>query len=127
MNFILSKKTTMKVLIVDDNEQARRMIKHYLRDLADETCECNDGAEAVSAYTAFQPDWVLMDWEMKQVNGLAATYGIIANFPDAKVLMVTNYDENDLRRAAAEAGACGFVLKDDLLSLHSLLKEAQTH
>jgi CheY-like chemotaxis protein len=117
----------MKVLIVDDNEQARQMIKHYLHGLSDEFRECADGAEAVSAYAEFTPDWVLIDWEMKQVNGLVATRDIIADFPDAKVLMVTNYDEKDLRQAATEAGARGFVLKDDLLSLRSLLMEAQTH
>jgi CheY-like chemotaxis protein len=117
----------MKVLIVDDNEQARQMIRHYLHKLSDEFRECADGAEAVSAYAEFLPDWVLMDWEMKQVNGLIATRNIIADFPDAKVLMVTNYDEKDLRQAATEAGARGFVLKDDLLSLHLFLKKSTEH
>ncbi len=112
----------MKVLIVDDNEQARWMIKHYLRELSDEIRECEDGAEALSAYAEFLPDWVLMDWEMKQVGGLAATQNIIEQFPDAKILIVTNYDENDLRQTAKEAGAVGFILKDDLLMLRSFLK-----
>ena len=113
----------MKVLIVDDNEQARRMIKQYLREPSYEFRECEDGAEAVSAYAEFLPDWVLMDWEMKQVNGLSATRQVIASFPDAKVLIVTNYDEKDLRQAATDAGASGFVLKDDLLMLQSFLKK----
>lgn len=113
----------MKVLIVDDNQQARQMIIHYLRGLSDDFRECADGAEAVHAYSDFLPDWVLMDYEMKQVNGLAATRHIIADFPEAKILMVTNYDEQDLRRAAMEAGACGYVLKDDLLSLHWFLTQ----
>nr|MBA4184545.1 response regulator [Acidobacteriota bacterium] len=46
----------MKVLIVDDNQQARQMIKHYLRELSDEFRECADGAEALSAYADFLPD-----------------------------------------------------------------------
>ena len=117
----------MKVLIVDDNEQARWMIKRYLRELSDDFRECEDGAEAVSAYTEFQPDWVLMDWEMKQVGGLVATQSIINQFPDAKILMVTNYDEKDLRQAAKDAGAIGFVLKDDLLMLQSFLKKSNDH
>ena len=112
----------MKVLIVDDNEQARRMIKHYLSELSDEFRECEDGEEALNAYKEFLPDWVLMDWEMKQVNGIAATQNIIAEFPDAKILIVTSYDENDLRQTAKEAGAVGFILKDDLLLLQSFLK-----
>ena len=107
----------MKVLIVDDNEQARWMIKHYLRELSGEFRECADGAEALSAYADFHPDWVLMDWEMKQVHGLAATRRIIADFPEARILIVTNYDQKDMRQAATEAGAIGFVTKDNLLDL----------
>ena len=121
MSYNFTGKTAMKVLIVDDNEQARWMIKHYLREFSDEFRECEDGAEALEAYADFQPDWVLMDWEMRQVNGLVATQSIINQFPDAKILIVTNYDEKDLRQAATEAGASGFILKDDLLKLQSFL------
>ena len=112
----------MKVLIVDDNQQMRQTVKFYLRDLVDETHECADGAEAVAAYTEFQPDWVLMDWEMKRVDGLAATRRIRAEFPDAHILMVTQYDDRELHQAASEAGVSVYVLKDDLLSLRSLLQ-----
>ena len=59
---------------------------------------------------------------MKRVSGFAATQNIIEKFPDAKILIVTNYDEKDLRQAATEAGASGFILKDDLLRLQSFLK-----
>ena len=107
----------MKVLIVDDNEQARRMIKHYLREFSDEFRECEDGADALETYAEFLPDWVLMDWEMKRFNGLAATQNIISRFPDAKIIIVTNYDETDLRDEARKAGACGYMLKDNLIDL----------
>jgi CheY-like chemotaxis protein len=127
MNFNSGKKTEMKVLIVDDNEQARWMIKHYLCDISEEFRECEDGADALKAYAEFLPDWVLMDWEMKQVNGLAATVQIIRNFPDAKILIITNYDEQSMRQAALEAGAKGFVTKDDLQILQSLLKKSNNH
>lgn len=123
----MTEKAKMKVLIVDDNEQARWMIKHYLRDLSNEFRECEDGAEAVFAYSEFQPDWVLMDWEMKKVGGIVTTQNIINRFPDAKILIVTNYDEKDLRQAATEAGASGYVLKDDLLDLQSFIKKSNDH
>ncbi len=112
----------MKVLIVDDNEQARRMMKHYLGEQTHEFLECEDGSEALAAYAEFQPDWVLMDWDMKELGGLAATRNIIAYFPDAKILIVTNYDEKDLRQAATQAGAIGFVPKDDLVAVRSFLQ-----
>lgn len=65
-----------------------------------------------------------MDWEMKRVDGLEATRHIRAHDPGAQILFVTQYDDAELRRAASEAGACGFVAKDDLLVLCSWLEEA---
>lgn len=115
----------MKILIVDDSEQARRMIKHYLCDLTDELRECEDGADALETYKAFMPDWVLMDWEMKQMDGLEATREIISAFPKARILIVTQYSDKELRRAANEAGACGFFPKDDLLDLSEFFKNQQ--
>ena len=58
MNFSFTGNRVMKVLIVDDNEQARWMIKHYLRGLSDEFCECENGAEALQTYAEFLPDRV---------------------------------------------------------------------
>jgi len=125
MNLALTEKSAVKILIVDDGEHARRMIKRYLNSLADEFCECADGADALAAYRAFMPDWVLMDWEMKQMDGLTATRGIIDAFPKARVLMVTQHNDQELRRAANEAGACGFFPKDDLLDLSEFFKKQQ--
>ena len=117
----------VKVLIVDDNQQMRQMVKFYLRELADEIHECEDGEQAFDAYAEFQPDWVVMDLVMKQVDGLTATRRIIANFPDAHILMVTQYDDIELRAAASEAGVSGFVVKDDLLRMRSLLNSGKVH
>ena len=111
----------MKVLLIDDNSQARQMIKDYVLNADDEFFECRDGSEALAAYAEFRPDWVLMDWNMRKINGLIATQNIIAQFPDAKILMVTNYDENDLRQAAEQAGITGYVKKEDLFELKQIL------
>jgi NarL family two-component system response regulator LiaR len=62
-----------------------------------------------------------MDWEMKHMNGLKAIKGIIRQYPNAKILLVTNYDDAELRTAATEAGAFGFVLKEDLADLQRML------
>lgn len=126
MNASSPARATLKVLIVDDNPEARAMLKQYLRTGVGEFRECDDGADALAAYQQFRPDWVLMDLEMKRLNGLAATRLIRAQFPEAAILIVTNHDEQELRRAAAEAGAQGFVLKHDLLSLPSPLRTNQT-
>lgn len=111
----------MKFLIIDDNPQSRKMIRKYLRASNAEIAEREDGSEALSAYCEFQPDWVLMDWEMKNVNGLEATGQIIKFYPRAKILIITNYDDKDFRLASLEAGAKGYILKDDLSPLNSFL------
>jgi NarL family two-component system response regulator LiaR len=112
----------LKILIVDDNQQMRRMMRTYLLDLADEIRECDDGSNALPVYTEFRPDWVLMDWEMKQMDGVTAMKNILKKFPEARIVILTNYDEKDLREAAGDAGAYGYVLKDDLLTLRTRLK-----
>lgn len=116
------RKLALKILIVDDNLQARTMIKHYLHELADVVAECADGADALGCYEANRPDWVLMDWEMK-TDGLTATRRIIKAHPEARILIVTQHDDDNLRDATIEAGARGFVLKDDLLALGSFLEK----
>ncbi len=111
----------MRVLIVDDNQQMREMLELWLSDLAAEIEQCDDGAKALSAYAGFLPDWVLMDWEMKEMDGLTATKQIVANFPDARVVMVTMHDKTELREAARNAGICSFISKENLFDLRELM------
>ena len=112
----------MKLLIVEDNPAMRRMMRRMVADLANEIRECGDGAEALEAYRELQPDWVLMDLQMPRVGGLEATRRIRADFPDAQIIIVTQYDDPHWRTAATEAGACGYVLKGNLLDLRRLLE-----
>ena len=113
----------MKLLIVEDNLQMRRMIGAVVADLAEAVTECADGEEAVAAYAARQfnrDDRVLMDLQMPGIGGLEATRRIRAAFPDA-IIIVTQYDDPHWR-AAAQAGACGYVLKENLLELRHILQ-----
>jgi len=111
----------MNVLIVEDSEPMRRTIKSFIEDLAEGIHECTDGRDALAAFIRYQPDWILMDIKMNDVDGLAATRQIKAAFPDACIVMVTSYYEQSLRDEARLAGACGYVLKDNLMELRNLL------
>ena len=118
----------MKVLVVEDNPQMRQLIHSVVADLADSVIECCDGEEAVAAYAAQQfssDDRVLMDLQMPRVDGLEATRRIRADFPNAHIIIVTQYDDPHWRLAATEAGARGYVLKENLLELRSRLQAAQ--
>ena len=120
--FNLKVQMTTRVLIVDDSQPMRELIKMTLAGVAEVVGECADGADALDCYEANRPDWVLMDWEMR-TDGLTATRRIIKAHPQARILIVTNHDDDTLRTAAIEAGARGFVLKDDLLALSSFLEK----
>ena len=111
----------MTILIVDDNEQMRRMVKSLIGDMFQSIFECGDGAEALPAYKKHSPDWVLMDIDLPKLDGISATRQIIAAYPNARVMIVTNYDDADLREAARSAGACEYVLKQNLIEIRGVL------
>jgi DNA-binding NarL/FixJ family response regulator len=112
----------MTVLIVDDSPQFRELIRTVLAGLLDEVNECADGDQAVAAYAAQRPDWVLMDLQMVRTGGIEATRRLRAADPTARVLVLTEYDDVHWRAAAIEAGACGYLLKDNLLEVRQLLE-----
>jgi len=112
----------MTILIVEDSEAMRRLIRKVICALTDQCYECSDGREALATYAQHRPDWVLMDIEMKTMDGITATKQIRADFPEAKIVIVTNYDDPDLREAARAAGACGYVLKENLIEARRLLQ-----
>jgi CheY-like chemotaxis protein len=112
----------LSILIVDDCAAMRRAIRLVVSELADRVYECEDGSEALAAYAAHQPDWVLMDIRMKKTDGLAATGLLKASFPEARIAIVTVCKGDDLREAARLAGACAYVMKDNLLELRKVLQ-----
>lgn len=113
----------MKVLIVDDHAAMRRLIGRVVGDIVSEIKECGDGAEALAAYNQSLPDCVLMDVEMNHVDGITATREILLSFPGAKVVIVSKHDDDQLRTAAREAGACGYVSKENLIAIRELLSK----
>ena len=113
---------TTVVLIVDDSQPVRELIKMTLAGVAEVVGECSDGSEAMSAYERLRPEWILMDIDMRDVDGITATRQITAAHPEAKVIIVTDYNDADLRRAAREAGAAEYVVKENLLNILDIIK-----
>ena len=104
-------------LLVEDHPPMRATLRMWLADLAAPIAECDNGLDVCSSYAAHHPDWVLMDIDLPGQDGITATRELIAANPSARVLIVTGYRDADLRRAAAAAGARGYVLKDNLPEL----------
>ncbi len=109
------------LLIVDDNKNVRRMIRSLVEDLAGDIVECADGSEAFSACEKRQPEWILMDVQMKPMDGLTATRKIKSFFPETKIAIVTNLNDEKTRAAAKAAGANAFLGKDNLMFLRDLI------
>lgn len=109
------------LLIIEDNAGMRSLIRSVVADLFDPITECVDGDGAVRAYSECRPDWVLMDIRMPGLDGIVATGRLKEAFPAARVVIVTSYDDDKLRRAAGDAGAVAYVLKEDLFELRRIL------
>lgn len=112
----------LTVLVVDDNADMRRLIRSIVSDLAGYIVECADGLQAIQAYAAHKPDWVLMDIEMPALDGISATQEIKSVFPEAQIVIVTEYDDRNWREEARQAGACAYVLKENLPDVRLILQ-----
>lgn len=112
----------MKILLVDDNAEMRRLLKSMIEKIADEIHEANDALEAVALYRAVHPDWVLMDISMKPRNGLMGAAAIKSLDSEARIVFVSSHTDKRTRQAAQNAGGEAFFGKDDLLSLLEFLR-----
>jgi DNA-binding NarL/FixJ family response regulator len=105
----------IKVLVSDDQAMIRAGFRMLLSGEPDIeiVAEAQNGLEAVEKASRFRPDVVLMDIRMPELDGLAATRRILAADPHARVLILTTFDLDEYVFEALQAGASGFVLKDD--------------
>ena len=104
----------IRVLLVDDHAMVRRGMRDFLslHDDIDVVGEAADGAAGVEQAKALQPDIVVMDLMMPNLDGIEATGRIKAALPDVEVIALTSFIEESRVVAAIEAGASGFLLKD---------------
>jgi CheY-like chemotaxis protein len=107
----------VRLLIADDNAAVRKIIRELCQSLAEDVEECDNGQRALEAFSRLRADIVLMDMRMPQMDGLEATRAILKLDANAKVLIVTEYDDDLLRAEAFRAGAIGYETKENLLLL----------
>ena len=104
-----------RILVADDHEVVRKGLCTLLRSQPEwEVCgEASDGREAVAKVAASNPDVVILDIGMPNLNGLEATRQILKANPQTKVLILTLHDSDQVVQGVLEAGARGFLLKTD--------------
>jgi DNA-binding NarL/FixJ family response regulator len=105
--------TPVRVLLVDDDDLMRAGLRSVLSSdqTIDVVGEAGDGRAAVQRVGELRPDIVLMDVRMPNLDGIAATREVLAAQPEAKVVILTTFEEDDYIFGALSAGASGFLLK----------------
>lgn len=104
----------IRVLIADDHHVVRRGLLFFLKTQKDVEVvgEAKNGLEAFELAESLQPDIILMDLVMPEMDGIQATKRIKAKFPHIEILMLTSFSDRDHVVPAMEAGAAGYQLKD---------------
>jgi DNA-binding NarL/FixJ family response regulator len=103
----------VRVMLVDDDELVRKGLRSILSsdDRVEVVEEAHNGRVAVQRARHRRPDVVLMDVRMPELDGIAATRELIDAAPDAKVVILTTFEEDEYILGALRAGASGFLLK----------------
>jgi NarL family two-component system response regulator LiaR len=103
----------ISVLFADDHEMVRIGVSAYLSAQPDieVVAEADDGEPAISLALELKPDIILMDLVMKEMDGIEATEKIIDQWPEAKIIIVTSFLDDDKVYPALEAGATSYMLK----------------
>ena len=112
----------VRLLVVDDHHVVRQGFIALLATVPDMqvVAQAADGAQAIAMYRQYLPDVTLMDLRMQGMNGVEATAAIRAEFPAARIIVLTTFDGDEDIYRALQAGARGYLLKgmdtDELLS-----------
>ena len=108
---------TTTILIVDDNAEFRRRVRSLLSSEAGIQVigEAGDGEQAVLEAARLHPNLVLMDVRMPRMNGLEAARRMTGALSGTKVIILSQYDIDEYRQAAAENGACDYVVKKSMM------------
>jgi DNA-binding NarL/FixJ family response regulator len=106
--------TPIRILLCDDQALVRSGFRMILdaRDDLEVVGEAEDGVEAVEQTRTLEPDVVLMDVRMPNLDGIGATRQVVASGSPARVLILTTFDPDEYVYEAIRAGASGFLLKD---------------
>lgn len=114
----------MKIVIIDDDRLVSGALKTILEAAPDIAVSAvgTDGNEAVSLYREYRPDVLLLDIRMKEMNGLEASEILLKEFPDAKILLLTTFSDDEYIVKALKLGAKGYLLKQDYTNILPALR-----
>ena len=114
----------IKVLLVDDYIIIRKAIKNILNNQPKIQVigECSNGNEVIPFIETQMPDIILMDYQMPILNGLETTKLVRKYFPEIKIIGFSSAEDNSIKTAFLQNGACGFLSKYDA-NIDNLVRE----
>ena len=114
----------MNVVIIDDDQLVALSLQTILEACDDIQVSATggSGADAIRLYEEYQPDVLLMDIRMENINGLEASETIMASHPDARILLLTTFSDDEYIIKALSIGAKGYILKQNFESIAPAVK-----
>ena len=110
------------ILIVDDQKGVRRLLEELFKREGWEVCAASDGVEAISQLDHYQPDVLLIDMKMPNMNGLEASQIILKKHQDLPIIMMTAYGEMEVVKQALDAGVRRCITKPfDIIALRDIV------
>ena len=118
----------MNIVIIDDDVLVSSALKTILESKEEIRVSGmgQDGGEALRLYREHKPDVLLMDIRMKNVSGLAASREILKEYPEAKILLLTTFSDDEYIVKALKYGVKGYLLKQDYNSILPALQAVKT-
>ena len=104
----------IRILSVDDNALLREGLAAVIGNQRDMllVAQAANGVDALQQFRDHRPDITLMDLRLPRLNGIDTMFAIHAEFPGARIIVLTTFEDESESRRALGAGACGYLLKD---------------
>src|SRR5512135_3331947 len=105
---------TIRVMLVDDHNVVRSGLAAFLKayDDLELVGEARNGLEALKLCRQMEPDVILMDLMMPEMDGITATRAILADYPDIKIIAMTSFEDEELVHGVLAAGAISYLIKN---------------
>jgi DNA-binding NarL/FixJ family response regulator len=110
----------LRFLIIEHHAGLRQLVRRWIEGVDSVIWEFASADEVLAPCPDLSPDWVLVDAQLRPVNGLAVLGELKSRFKDARFVLVSDFDDEAMRQAALQAG-CACLAKEDLSGLRSLV------
>jgi len=117
----------MRFLFVEENKDFREYLKELISNHGDECIDLKEVINLNEDYRHFMPDIVVIDLEMKNMSGFKAAKELLNKFPDARIVFLTNFEDELLHEAAESIGVKTVIPKELLYEFYDMIKSEKNN